>query len=183
MTKRRDERVEVGKTNGGAVRSDALVLFGVTGDLAHKMIFPALYAMAKRGVLTVPVVGVAAPKWNLAQLRKRVQDSIERLGGIDNRRAFDHLLSLLRYVNGDYKALGTFKALKKALKDAQRPAYYLAIPPALFATVIKGLGSTGLADDARVIVEKPFGRDLASARDRPLPWQGSDHEHSLFPLR
>jgi len=155
----------VGKTNGGAVRSDALVLFGVTGDLAHKMIFPALYAMAKRGVLTVPVVGVAAPKWNLAQLRKRVQDSIERLGGIDNRRAFNHLLSLLRYVNGDYKALGTFKALKKALKDAQRPAYYLAIPPALFATVIKGLGSTGLADDARVIVEKPFGRDLASARE------------------
>jgi len=165
MTKRRDEGVEVGKTNGGAVRSDALVLFGVTGDLAHKMIFPALYAMAKRGVLTVPVVGVAAPKWNLAQLRKRVQDSIERLGGIDNRRAFNHLLSLLRYVNGDYKALGTFKALKKALKDAQRPAYYLAIPPALFATVIKGLGSTGLADDARVIVEKPFGRDLASARE------------------
>jgi len=155
----------VGKTNGGAVRSDALVLFGVTGDLAHKMIFPALYAMAKRGVLTVPVVGVAAPKWNLAQLRKSVQDSIERLGGIDNRRAFNHLLSLLRYVNGDYKALGTFKALKKALKDAQRPAYYLAIPPALFATVIKGLGSTGLADDARVIVEKPFGRDLASARE------------------
>ena len=155
----------MGKTNGGAVRSDALVLFGVTGDLAHKMIFPALYAMAKRGVLTVPVVGVAAPKWNLAQLRKRVQDSIERLGGIDNRRAFNHLLSLLRYVNGDYKALGTFKALKKALKDAQRPAYYLAIPPALFATVIKGLGSTGLADDARVIVEKPFGRDLASARE------------------
>src|SRR6185437_4102119 len=101
------------------------------------MIFPALYAMAKRGVLTVPVVGVAAPKWNLAQLRKRVQDSIERLGGIDNRRAFNHLLSLLRYVNGDYKALGTFKAL----------------------------GSTGLADDARVIVEKPFGRDLASARE------------------
>src|SRR6185437_894773 len=129
------------------------------------MIFPALYAMAKRGVLTVPVVGVAAPKWNLAQLRKRVQDSIERLGGIDNRRAFNHLLSLLRYVNGDYKALGTFKALKKALKDVRRPAYYLAIPPALFATVIKGLGSTGLADDARVIVEKPFGRDLASARE------------------
>ena len=87
-----------------STQSDSLVLFGVTGDLAHKMSFPALYAMAKRGVLNVPVVGVAAPKWSLAQLRKRVQDSIERSGGIDNRRAFDHLLSLFRYVNGDYKA-------------------------------------------------------------------------------
>src|SRR6266498_4326304 len=100
----------------------------------------------------------------MTQLHKRVNDSIERSGGADNQRALRHLLSLLRYVNGDYNALGTFKALKKALKDAQRPAYYLAIPPALFATVIKGLGAAGLADHARVIVEKPFGRDLASAR-------------------
>ena len=152
------------RANDSAAQSDALVLFGVTGDLAHKMIFPALYAMAKRGVLTVPVVGVAAPKWNLAQLRKHVQDSIEGSGGIDNRRAFDHLLSLLVYVHGDYKALSTFKTLKKALNDGRRPAHYLAIPPALFATVIKGLGATGLAENARVIVEKPFGRDLASAR-------------------
>jgi glucose-6-phosphate 1-dehydrogenase len=152
------------RTNGRAAWSDALVLFGVTGDLAHKMIFPALYAMAKRGVLNVPVVGVAAPKWSLTQLHKRVKDSIERSGAIDNRRAFDHLLSLLRYVNGDYNDLGTFKALK-SLNDARRPAHYLAIPPVLFATVIKGLGATGLADHARVIVEKPFGRDLASARE------------------
>ena len=153
------------KINGREVRSDALVLFGVTGDLAYKMIFPALYAMVKRGVLNVPVVGVAAPKWNLTQLHKRVQDSIEQSGGIDNQRAIHHLLSLLRYVNGDYNDLGTFKALKKALNDARRPAHYLAIPPALFATVIKGLGATGLAEHARVIVEKPFGRDLASARE------------------
>jgi glucose-6-phosphate 1-dehydrogenase len=165
MTRRRKEGVGVGKINDGAARSDALVLFGVTGDLAHKMIFPALYAMAKRGVLNVPVVGVAAPKWSLAHLRKRVKDSIERSGGLDNQRALHHLLSLLRYVNGDYNALGTFKALKKTLNNARRPAHYLAIPPALFATVIKGLGATGLADHARVIVEKPFGRDLASARE------------------
>jgi glucose-6-phosphate 1-dehydrogenase len=148
-----------------ASRSDALVLFGVTGDLAHKMIFPALYAMAKRGVLNVPVVGVAAPKWSLAQLRKRVKDSMKQLGRIDNQRALHHLLSLLRYVSGDYNDPSTFMALKQALSGARRPAHYLAIPPALFATVIKGLGTTGLADHARVIVEKPFGRDLASARE------------------
>ena len=148
-----------------ATRSDALVLFGVTGDLAHKMIFPALYAMAKRGVLNVPVVGVAAPTWSLAQLRKRVKDSMKQLGRIDNQRALHHLLSLLRYVSGDYNDPSTFMALKQALSGARRPAHYLAIPPALFATVIKGLGTTGLADHARVIVEKPFGRDLASARE------------------
>ena len=153
------------KIHDVATRSDALVLFGVTGDLAHKMIFPALYAMAKRGVLSVPLVGVAAPKWSLAQLRKRVKDSIERSGGIDNQRALHHLLSLFRYVNGDYNDPSTFMALKQALSGAGRPAHYLAIPPALFATVIKGLGATGLADHARVIVEKPFGRDLASARE------------------
>jgi len=153
------------KIHDVATRSDALVLFGVTGDLAHKMIFPALYAMAKRGVLSVPLVGVAAPKWSLAQLRKRVKDSIERSGGIDNQRAIHHLLSLFRYVNGDYNDPSTFMALKQALSGAGRPAHYLAIPPALFATVIKGLGATGLADHARVIVEKPFGRDLASARE------------------
>ena len=147
-----------------APRSDALVLFGVTGDLAHKMIFPALYAMAKRGALTVPVVGVAFPKWSLAQLRTRVTDSLKRAGGITDHRAFQHLLSLLRYVGGDYHDRDTFTAIKTALGSARRPAHYLAIPPSLFATVITGLGTAGLADQARVIVEKPFGRDLASAR-------------------
>ena len=112
-----------------ASRSDALVLFGVTGDLAHKMIFPALYAMAKRGALKVPVIGVASPKWSLAQLRKRVKDSIKRSGGIDDQRALHHLLSLLRYVSGDYNDPGTFTALKEALGGARRPAHYLAIPP------------------------------------------------------
>ena len=148
-----------------ASRSDALVLFGITGDLAHKMIFPALYAMAKRGNLKVPVIGVAFEKWSLEHLHKRVTDSVKRSGGIDNQRALKHLLSLLKYVSGNYKDQGTFAAIKAALDDARRPAYYLAIPPSLFETVIKGLGAENLAEQARVIVEKPFGRDLASARE------------------
>ena len=146
-------------------RSDSLVLFGVTGDLAHKMIFPALYVMAKRGALNAPVIGVAFPKWSLASLRDRVTDSIERSGGIDNQQTLHHLLSLLRYVSGDYNDRGTFTAIKEALGNAQSPAHYLAIPPSLFEMVIKGLGAANLADDARVIVEKPFGRNLASARE------------------
>ncbi len=147
-----------------ASRSDALVLFGVTGDLAHKMIFPALYAMVKRGALTVPVVGVALPKWSVEDLHKRVADSIKGSGGIDDRRALDHLLSLFSYVNGDYNDPDTFTAIRRALDGARRPAHYLAIPPSLFETAIKGLGASKLAEQARVIVEKPFGRDLASAR-------------------
>ncbi|MBU1425808.1 MAG: glucose-6-phosphate dehydrogenase [Gammaproteobacteria bacterium] len=145
--------------------ADALVIFGVTGDLAHKMIFPALYAMVKRGLLDVPVIGVASSKWTLAQLRKRVRDSIRQTGRIDDRAALDHLLSLLQYVSGDYNDPGTFDAVKQTLGKAKRPAHYLAIPPALFATVIRNLGTSGLAKQARVIVEKPFGRDLASARE------------------
>jgi glucose-6-phosphate 1-dehydrogenase len=148
-----------------ALDSDALVLFGVTGDLAHKMIFPALYAMAKSGSLHTPIVGVAFPEWRLDRLRKRVTDSIKKSGRIENQRTLLHLLSLLTYVSGDYKKAGTYTALKKALGNAKRPAHYLAIPPDLFETVIKGLGSANLAEHARVIVEKPFGRDLASARE------------------
>jgi len=146
-------------------RSDALVVFGVTGDLAHKMIFPALYAMAKRGTLKVPVIGVAFPKWSLARLRNRVTDSIKRSGRIDDRRALQHLLSLFKYVSGDYKDPATFTAIKKELCNARHPAHYLAIPPSLFETVIKGLGAAKLTEHARVIIEKPFGRDLASARE------------------
>tara|TARA_R110001606_G_C15403585_1_gene653698 strand:+ start:11429 stop:12820 length:1392 start_codon:yes stop_codon:yes gene_type:complete len=144
--------------------ADALVLFGITGDLARKKIFPALYAMAKRGVLNVPVIGVATSKWDSAQLRQRATESIEQSGGIDDEKALDQLLSLLDYVSGNYNEASTFTAIKKALGDAQRPAHYLAIPPALFEPVINGLGTAGLAEQARVIVEKPFGRDLASAQ-------------------
>ena len=172
------------KTHGGRAgsmaRSDALVLFGVTGDLVHKKIFPALYAMAKRGVLDVPVVGVASSKWSVAQLRKRATDSIRKCGGIDDRRALHHLLSLLRYVSGNYNDMDTFNALKKALGYARSPAHYLAIPPVLFATVIKGLGAAGLADRARVIVEKPFGRDLVSARELNRIARSVFPEDSIF---
>jgi glucose-6-phosphate 1-dehydrogenase len=161
-------------------RSDALVLFGVTGDLAHKKIFPALYAMVKRGVLEVPVVGVAKPAWNPADLRERVKDSIERSGGINSRRAFNDLLSLLTYVGGDYNSPETFSAIKEALGGARRPAHYLAIPPSLFETVIKGLGAVDLADHARVIVEKPFGRDLASARELNSVARSVFPEDSIF---
>jgi glucose-6-phosphate 1-dehydrogenase len=155
--------------------SDALVIFGVTGDLAHKMIFPALYAMVKRGSLNVPVIGVAFPKWSLERLHRRATDSIKRSGGIDNKRAFQHLLSLLKYVCGDYKDPGTFTAIKEVLGKARRPAHYLAIPPSLFETVIEGLGAANLAQNARVIVEKPFGRDLVSAREL------NQVAHSVFP--
>ena len=161
-------------------KSDALVLFGVTGDLAHKMIFPALYAMAKRDVLNVPVIGVATSRRSLAQLRKFAAEGIRKAGPIDDARALRHLLSLLRYVSGDYNDPSTFTALKKALGDARRPAHYLAIPPALFATVIKGLDSAGLANHARVIVEKPFGRDLASARKLNHLAQAAFPEDCIF---
>jgi glucose-6-phosphate 1-dehydrogenase len=160
--------------------SDALVLFGVTGDLAHKMIFPALYALAKKGALNVPVIGVAVPKWSLARLQKRVTDSIKKSGGIDNKRALGHLLSKLSYVSGDYNDPGTFTDIKKALGNARRPAHYLAIPPSLFETVIKGLGAAKLAEHARVIVEKPFGRDLASARELNQVAQAVFPEDSIF---
>ena len=163
-----------------ASRSDALVLFGVTGDLAHKMIFPALYAMVKRDALKVPVVGVAFPKWSLERLHKRVTDSIKRSGGIDNQHALHHLLSLFKYVSGDYKDSGTFAAVKSALGGARRPAHYLAIPPSLFETVIQGLGAANLAEHGRVIVEKPFGRDLASARELNHVARSVFQEDSIF---
>src|ERR1700728_5233864 len=163
-----------------ASHSDALVIFGVTGDLAHKMIFPALYAMAKRGDLTVPVIGVARQDWSQADLNKRVTDSIKRSGGVDDQRALDHLLSLFSYVSGDYNDPDIFAAIKKALGAARRPAYYLAIPPALFETVIKGLGAAKLAEHARVIVEKPFGRDLASARQLNRVARSVFPEDSIF---
>ena len=161
-------------------RSDALVLFGVTGDLAHKMIFPALYAMAKRRALEVPIIGVAFPTWSLDRLRKRVTDSVKHSGGIDDKSALRHLLSLFTYVSGDYKSPATFTAIKKQLGRARRPAHYLAIPPSLFETVIEGLGAAKLAEHARVIVEKPFGRDLASARELNRVARSVFPEDSIF---
>ena len=151
---------------GGAAMSDALVLFGFTGDLANKKIFPALYAMARRGELVPRVVGVAGRPLTDDQVHQRVRDSIEKEGGgIDDGAAFDKLQQAIRYVGGDYNKPETFDALKKALEGSKRPAHYLAVPPTLFETVIKNLGNAGLAKGARLIVEKPFGRDLASARE------------------
>ena len=143
---------------------DALVFFGATGDLAYKKIFPSLQAMLKRGNLDVPVIGVAKADWNLDQLNARAKDSLEKHGGLDPS-AFAKLSSLLRYVAGDYKDPATFQALRKELKDARHPAHYLAIPPVLFGAVVEQLVKTGCAKGARIIVEKPFGHDLASAQE------------------
>jgi glucose-6-phosphate 1-dehydrogenase len=144
-------------------RSDAFVFFGATGDLAHKKIFPALQALIRRGHLDVPIIGVALPDWSLEQFQARARDSLEQHGGVD-ARAFDKLQSLLRYVSGDYSDPQTFARLQTMLGTARRPLYYLAIPPSLFGAVARQLADSGGADGARVVVEKPFGHDLASAR-------------------
>jgi glucose-6-phosphate 1-dehydrogenase len=146
-----------------ATRSDALVFFGATGDLAHKKVFPALQAMIEHGHLDQPVIGVAKAGWNLDQLKARARESLEQHGGV-NEAAFSKLSGLLRYVDGDYGDPATFQALRKELGTAQRPAHYLAIPPVLFGLVVEQLGKSGCAANARVIIEKPFGSDLASAR-------------------
>ena len=145
-------------------QSDALVFFGATGDLAYKKIFPSLQAMLKRGHLDVPVIGVAKAGWNLDQLKARAKDSLEKHGGLDPA-AFAKLSGCLRYVDGDYNDPATFAAIRKELGAAKRPAHYLAIPPVLFGTVVEQLGASGCAKDARVVVEKPFGTDLASAQE------------------
>jgi glucose-6-phosphate 1-dehydrogenase len=146
-----------------APHSDALVFFGATGDLAYKKIFPALQAMARHGNLTVPVVGVAKAGWGLPQLQARAKDSVEKHGGLD-AAAFPKLMSQLRYVDGDYREAATFQNLRTALGTAARPLSYLAIPPSMFSVVAEGLATVGLSENARVVVEKPFGRDLESAR-------------------
>jgi glucose-6-phosphate 1-dehydrogenase len=159
--------------------SDALVFFGATGDLAYKKIFPALQAMVRRGHLNVPVVGVAKAGWDLGRLRARARDSLGGHGGLDPA-AFDKLSGLLRFVDGDYHDPATFQAIRKELGPAQRPAHYLAIPPALFGVVVEQLGKSGCARGARVIVEKPFGRDLASARALNRILLGNFEESAIF---
>jgi glucose-6-phosphate 1-dehydrogenase len=159
--------------------SDALVFFGATGDLAYKKIFPSLQAMVKRGHLNVPVIGVAKAGWNLDQLRARARDSLEHHGGLD-AAAFDKLSSLLRYVDGDYKDPATFQAIRKELGSAQRPAHYLAIPPTLFGLVVEQLAKADCANHARVIIEKPFGRDLTSAQDLNRILLSTFNEQAIF---
>jgi glucose-6-phosphate 1-dehydrogenase len=143
--------------------SDALVFFGATGDLAHKKVFPALQAMVKRGHLDVPVIGVAKAGWDLDQLKARARHSLEAHGGVDGV-AFDKLCALLRYVDGDYADPATFDLLRQTLGSAKRPLHYLAIPTSLSSTVVGQLGRSGCARGGRVVAEKPFGRDLASAQ-------------------
>jgi glucose-6-phosphate 1-dehydrogenase len=145
------------------MRSDALVLFGASGDLAHKKIFPALYAMCNRDKLDVPIVGVARSGWELDDFKSHVSDSIKKIEGFDGRIS-NRLMSLLRYVDGDYHDIETFRKLRAELGSTERPLHYLAIPPSMFPTVIQSLGTSGCANGARVVVEKPFGRDLKSAQ-------------------
>jgi glucose-6-phosphate 1-dehydrogenase len=154
--------------------SDAFVFFGATGDLAYKKIFPALQALIRAGELDVPVIGMARAGWTLDKLRQRARDSLEHNGGLD-AGAFARLSAQLRYVDGDYADPATYQRLKQALGGAVRALHYLAIPPSMFGAVVQGLAKAGCARDARIIVEKPFGRDLASAQslNRTL--------HEVFP--
>jgi glucose-6-phosphate 1-dehydrogenase len=161
-------------------RSDALVFFGASGDLAYKKIFPSLQTMVKRDHLDVPVIGVAKADWNVDQLRARARDSIEKHGGGVDSAAFGKLSALLRYVDGDYKEAATFQAIRKELDSAQRPAHYLAIPPALFGLVVEQLAKASCTDGARVIVEKPFGHDLLSAQQLNRILLGTFDEQHIF---
>lgn len=155
--------------------SDAFVFFGATGDLAYKKIFPALHNMVRHGTLKVPVIGIAKSGWTIDQLWERARDSIEKFGGGVDDVAFGHLLRLLQYIDGAYESPATFSALRTRLGEAQCPAHYLAIPPSLFGTAVKALELSGCATGARVIVEKPFGQDLASAKALNVAL------HSVFP--
>ena len=155
--------------------SDAFVFFGATGDLAHKKIFPALQNMVKQGALHVPVIGVAKSGWTIDQLRDRARDGITKFGGGVDEAAFAKLCELLVYIDGDYSDDVTYVQLRTKLGDAQAPTHYLAIPPTMFPVVVKGLAQSGCAKNARVVVEKPFGRDLVSARKL------NDTLHQAFP--
>ncbi len=146
------------------VHSDALVFFGATGDLAYKQIFPALQAMIRHGHLDMPIIGVAGRPWTSDQLRAHARQSLEEHGGV-NEAAFAKLSERLQYLSGDYSRPETYEKLREALGGAQHPLHYLAIPPSMFAPVVQGLGKSGCANGARVVVEKPFGRDLKSARE------------------
>jgi glucose-6-phosphate 1-dehydrogenase len=145
------------------ILSDALVLFGASGDLAHKKLYPALYAMCRRGRLDIPVVGVGRSKWQIQDLIAHAHDAVCKRADFDEQ-TFARLAKLLRYVDGDYRDQETYRALRDALGGAKHPLYYLAIPPSMFPVVVKSLGKSGCAQGSRVVVEKPFGRDLASAK-------------------
>jgi glucose-6-phosphate 1-dehydrogenase len=161
------------------IESDAFVFFGATGDLAYKKIFPALYAMVQRGGFHIPIIGMARAGWSLDKLRERARDSVKQSGDYDEQ-AFAKLAALMRYVDGDYADPETFNKLKKALGLAKSPIHYLAIPPSMFASVVQGLEKCGCAENGRVIVEKPFGRDLASAQALDRTLHAVFDESSIF---
>ncbi len=160
-------------------QSDALVFFGATGDLAYKKIFPALQSMVRHGKLNVPVIGVAKAGWNLDQFKARAQDSLDKHGGVDSE-AWKKLSGLLCYVDGDYSEQSTFETIRKELGNAAHPAHYLAIPPTLFGSVVEQLVKAGCATGARIIVEKPFGHDLASAQELNRILHSAFDESAIF---
>jgi glucose-6-phosphate 1-dehydrogenase len=161
------------------INSDALVFFGATGDLAYKQIFPALQRLAKRGQLNIPVIGVAKSGWTLDQLKKRAQDSVQQDGGLDPE-AFAKLTGVLKYIDGDYTDPATFRQLREQLGAAKHPLHYLAIPPELFGEVVKQLAAANCSEGARVVVEKPFGRDLDSARKLNATLHTAFQEEDIF---
>ena len=161
-------------------RADALVFFGATGDLAYKKIFPALYAMARRGNLDLPILGVSRAGWGLEKLRQRARESVAAHNGSVDEAVFAKLAAKLRYVDGDYTEPATFDAVRRELGDSCRPAHYLAIPPSLFPTVIESLARSGCSENARVILEKPFGRDLESAKALNATLHARFDERSIF---
>ncbi|HEY3520764.1 MAG TPA: glucose-6-phosphate dehydrogenase [Rhodanobacteraceae bacterium] len=161
------------------IKSDAFVFFGATGDLAYKQIFPALQALIQNEKFDLPIIGVARSDWNLERLRERARASLHEHGGMDEKAA-RKLCKLLRFVNGDYKDPATFRQLRATLGDAKHPLHYLAIPPSMFETVVKGLDASACATGARVVVEKPFGRDLASARELNRTLHRIFPEDSIF---
>jgi glucose-6-phosphate 1-dehydrogenase len=163
-----------------SVAADALVLFGITGDLAHKKIFPAVQGLIKHGMLDVPIVGVARAGWGVERLRERIRDSLEMSDDGVDEAAFAKLVQMLRYVDGDYREQSTFRALRTELGSAAHPLHYLALPPSLFATVAEQLRDSGCADGANVVVEKPFGRDLATATALNDALHRSFDERSVF---
>lgn len=159
--------------------SDSLVFFGITGDLAYKQIFPALYAMVRRGHLNMPIIGVAGRPWSNQQLQNHVHDSLKEHGDVD-QATFDKLCSMLKYISGNYNDEATYSKLRNALGNAQRPLHYMAIPPSMFGPVVEGLAKAGCTNNARVIVEKPFGRDLASAQSLNAILHSAFPESAIF---
>src|SRR5213596_3214630 len=153
------------KDAGGTKPADVLVVFGITGDLAKVMTFHSLYRLEQRGLLDCPIVGVAVDDWTVDQLKERARESIQGTGGSIDEKVFDRFTDRLSYVSGDFGDDATYERVTQAIDGSQTPVFYLEIPPFLFGRVVKGLSDQGLTTTGRVVVEKPFGHDLASARE------------------